>query len=36
MDRGQEQVYEQLIISAVNHLKSHERRLYIAEITEAL
>ena len=36
MDRVQEQVYEQLIISAVNHLKSHERRLYIAEITEAL
>jgi hypothetical protein len=36
MDRVQEKVYEQLIISAVNHLKSHERRLYIAEITLSL
>lgn len=36
VDKVQEQIYEQLIISAVNHLKSHERRLYIAEITNAL
>lgn len=36
MDKIQEQVYEQLIVSAVNHLKSHERRLYIAEVTQAL
>lgn len=36
MDKIKEQVYEQLIISAVNHLKSHERRLYIAEVTQAL
>ena len=36
MGRVQEKVYEQLIVSAVNHLKSHERRLYIAEVTQAL